>query len=357
VHYADLVREHARRRQCVVIAEQLRAEALAADDLEESRARAEHALRDLDAGQAAAFTSIARAAHAGLDDLEAIAQAEDGVTGVPTGFATVDRMLGGLQGGDLVVLAARPSVGKTAAACQMAMHAALIRHVPTLFVTLEQRASQLTLRMASNAARVDLVALRVGQATEEESARLHQAAARLSEAPITFIDARDVRMSDVRRHARLLRAQGKCSLIVLDYLTLLEPERTSTRGETREAQVAAQSRLAKSIARELGVPFVLLSQLNREFEKDAGARKGSRKPRRPRLSDLRESGAIEQDADVVVFVHRPYVRPEGLEERTREGETELIVSKNRNGPTGLVRAHYAKTWVRFTETTSEPGGQ
>jgi replicative DNA helicase len=356
VHYAEIVREKAKRRQLLVLADQIRAEAVAADDVEDVRQRTEEALRTLDAGPRGDFLTSEQAAHAALDELEHAREAH-GLTGIPTGLPTIDRTTGGLQTGDLVVLAARPSVGKTAAAGQWAMYAALERRVPTLFVTLEQRASQLALRMASNRTCIDLVAVRDARAQDQDLSRLNRALEQLADAPLTFLDSRDLRMSDVRRHARLLTAQGKCGLLFLDYLTLLQPEPTSTRAETREAQVAAQSRMAKSIARELGIPVVLLCQLNREFERDSGAAPGVRRsPRSPRLSDLRESGAIEQDADLVVFIHRPFVRPTSAEERAHEGETDLLIAKNRNGPIGRVRARYHKAWVRFEEVDDQSGG-
>ena len=355
VHYAEMVRDYSRRRQCIAVAQLLLEQAQSDDDVNETIAKSERALRDIEAGRATELTSIADAVNAGLDHLEATAQADFGVTGIPSGFFSLDRMLGGFQREDLIVVGARPSVGKTAFMGQVAANAARDGGVPTVVVTLETRASQLALRMASAKAQVDLIAIREKRASDGELTRLNVALEALHRAPITFLDTREVRMSDIRRHARRLHAQGKCDLLLLDYLTLVNPEKSATRGENREQQVAAQSKLAKSIARELAIPVVILCQLSRDFERD-GAQKPGGKPktaRRPRLSDLRESGAIEQDADVVLFVHRPFVRPNTIEERMREGETELIVAKQRNGPIGQIRAHFTKEFVRFDEREGE----
>jgi replicative DNA helicase len=353
VHYAEVVRDHARRRKAMDIGRQLVEDAARSDDVNEVIGTAEKSLREVEAGRSLEVTSIADAITSGMDDLERAAQSEYGITGVPTGFFTLDRMLGGLQAEDLIIVAARPSVGKSALLGQMVAYAALDAKLHVTVVTLEMRASKLALRMASARARVDLHAVRSGTASPADLAALNQHLEALHGCGrINFIDTRDIRMSDVRRHARRLRAQGKLDLLALDYLALTTPEKATTRGENRQEQVAAQSKLAKSIARELGIPFVVLNQLDRGVEKDGGTKKTPGQ-RAPRLSDLRESGAIEQDADAVIFVHRPYVRPETFEERLREGETELIVAKQRNGPIGKVRARYVPAWVRFDETEGE----
>jgi replicative DNA helicase len=353
VHYAALVRDYARRRQCIAVAQQLLTEAHTDDDIADVLGRAERALRDVSTGGDSDVETSAAAVAEAFETLEAIDRAEDGITGIRTGLDGLDRMLGGLQRSEVVVLAARPSVGKTALAGQMVAHAAVDDRVPTLFVTLEQPKAQLALRMASNRARVDLVAVREKRVDDVDLERLGDALRAIHDAPITFVDRRDIRLSDIRLIARRLHGQGKCDLLVVDYLTLVQPERSQTKNENRQEQVALQSRLTKTIAKELGIPVVMLAQVSREYEKDGATTTPGGKPkpaRRPRLSDLRESGAIEQDADVVLFLHRPYVRPTGIEEQMRECETELIVAKQRNGPIGHVDAYYAKQWLRFNET-------
>lgn len=351
--HAEEVRAYALRRAYIRIGQQLQQAAREADDIEEPRADAEAALRACQTGSRSALVDAEAAVAGALDILESYERAEHvGVTGVATGLYSLDVILGGWQPEDLIVIAARPSVGKTAFAGQVAAYAAMTRRVPVLFATLEQPPDRLSLRMAGNHARVDIEAARKRQIRDEELERLGASLRAVGDAPLTFFDARGKRMSDIRRHARMLHAQGRCALLVIDYLGLVQPETARSKGETRERQVAVQSEAAKNIARELRIPVLLLCQLNREYERDQpkpGARKAQ--PRRPRLSDLRESGAVEQDADVVLFVHRPYARPQTIEEQQREGETELIVAKHRNGALGVVDAFYAKTWVRFEEAT------
>jgi replicative DNA helicase len=350
-HYAAIVREHARRRQCIALGQQLIADAQSGDDIDAARAACEQALRELEIGRSVDTAGADVVAVEAFDFLETMGNAPDGITGVRTGLAPLDTMTGGLQPSELHIVAARPSVGKTALMAQIALHAAVNEGVPTVVVTMEQPRKQLLLRMASNMARVDLVAVRRTEAYPDDLTRLSQALERLAASPLTFIDHGELRMSDVRARARRLHAQGKCGYLLLDYLGLVAPERSQSRSETREERVSVQSRMAKGIAKELGIPFVLLCQLNREYEKDNGARAKSAEPRRPRLSDLRESGAIEQDADTVMFVHRPFVRPRTEVEAYREPETELIVAKQRNGPIGTVPATYTKEHVRFEATT------
>lgn len=350
-HYADEVRACFQRREAVRIALELGSAARSDDDIDDVCSTAEQALRATQTGQRDALITAAQAVAGAMETLEAYETAETvGITGVATGIYGLDHLLGGWQPDDLIVIAARPSVGKTAFAGQVCAYAAIKLRVPVVFVTLEQPAKRLAARMASNMAKVDLEAYRERQVGEDELARMGHALSEVHAAPLSFVDGRGKRMSDIRRVARMAHARGQCGLLAIDYLGLVAAEASKSKGETRERQVAIQSGMAKDIARELHIPVLLLCQLNREYEKDQpkpGAKRAA--PRRPRLADLRESGAVEQDADVVLFVHRPFVRPANPEEAMREGQTELIVAKHRNGAIGDVSAHYTKEWVRFTE--------
>lgn len=351
VHYAEIVREHARRRACIALGQRLIAEAQHGDDVETARASCEQALRELETGRSVDTYSAASSVASAYDLLESMANTPDGITGIRTGFLTLDQMTGGLQRSELHLLAARPSVGKTAMLCALATQAAYVDRVPTVIVTLEQPRDMLLLRMASAMARVDLVAVRLGQASERNLSDLSDALAKLNSAPLTVIDHRELKMSDVRRRLRRLHGAGACEFALLDYLGLLEAERAVSRSENREQQVGAMAKMAKGIARELRIPFVLLSQMHREYEKANAARGKKTEPRRPNLTDLRESGQLEQHADTVLFIHRPYARPRNFDEAQKEGETEFILAKQRNGPIGSVPAWYAKSWTRFEETT------
>jgi replicative DNA helicase len=349
--YAQEVRGNALRRQMCVIADQIRDQARTAEDPEDARQAAEEALRSLQTGTGEGLTTASAAVESAYEALDAYEHTEHlGVTGVTTGIYGLDDMLGGWQRSDLCVIAARPSVGKTAFVGQLAAYASVVRGVPTVFATNEQKPGALALRMASNRARVDLTAIRKRFATDEELKHFADALAELRTAPLAFYWARGKRMSDIRRYARMAHAKGACHMLVIDYLGLVQPEASQSKNETRERQVAVQSAMAKNIASELNIPVLLCCQLNREYERDQPKGKKAA-PRRPRLSDLRESGAVEQDADVVLFVHRPFARPNDAEEKMRQGQTELIVAKQRNGAIGDVSAHFAGQWLRFEETT------
>lgn len=351
-HYAGEVKAAATRRALILFAEKVKADAIHGDDPEDVRSTAEQDLRALQTGIGLSFTSAEDAVRDAYATLDAYDTAEHvGVTGVPTGIAGLDDLVGGWQRGELNLIAAQTSHGKTAFTAQCAGYAAVIRKVPTLFVTNEQKPGSLALRLASNRARVDLKAIRRKYASDEELARFADALNEINRSPLTFYWARGKRMSDIRRHARILRAKGQCEMLVIDYLGLVRPEPSQSRTDTREREVAKQSEMAKDIAAELDIPVLLCVQMNGDIEKASPRGRSNAAPIRPRLSDLRESKAVGHDADVVVFVHRPYARPNNMEERMRQGETVLVVAKVRNGPIDDVSAHFNGAWQRFEETT------
>lgn len=349
VHYAEIVREHARRRACIALGQRLIADAQHGEDVEAARAACEQGLRELETGRSLDTYSSEQAVSAAFATLDAMADAPDGITGVRTGFPTLDRWTGGLQRKQLHLLAARPSVGKTALMGSFATQAAVVDRVPTVIVTLEQPHDVLLLRMASAMARVDLVDVRTHRASDHSLDDLARALAQLNDAPLTIIDHPQLRVSDVRRRLRRLHAEGRCGYVLLDYLGLLTPDRGRSHRENREQQVGAMAEESRAIARELEIPFVLLTQMNREWEKTNSTRGKKTEPKRPNLTDLRESGQLEQHGDTVIFIHRPYARPRNFEESTKQGATELILAKQRNGPIGNVTAHYTPAWVRFEE--------
>lgn len=353
MHYALDVKTAATRRALIAFAEKLRADAIDGDDPEEVRASAEQQLRGIESGTGIAFTSAEQAVADAYRTIDAYETAEHlGVTGVPTGLAGLDDLIGGWQKGDMNVIAALSSHGKTAFAAQCAGYASVIRRVATLFVTNEQKPGSLALRLASNRARVDLKSIRRRFATDEELQRFGDALNEIQRSPLTFKWARGKRMSDIRRHARMAKAKGQCDLLVIDYLGLIAPEVTQNRNESREREVAKQSTMAKDIAGELDIPVLLCVQMNGNTEREAGRGKKPSPPRRPRgATDLRESMAVFNDADVVLFVHRPFARPFGDEEKSRQGHTELIVAKQRNGPIDDVTAWFSASHQRFEETT------
>lgn len=255
------------------------------------------------------------------------------ITGVPTGFYDFDRMTSGLQASDLVIVAARPSMGKSALAASMAENAAINHGIPVAFFSLEMAKEQIVMRMLCSQARVDASKVRTGMLVPSEWPLLTKAAGKLSQIPFFIDDTPAISPLELRAKARRLKSAHKIGLVIVDYLQLM---RASTRSENRQQEISEISRSLKALARELSVPVIAISQLSRAVE--------SRQDHRPQLSDLRESGAIEQDADVVVLLMREDYydpKPENL------GLAEVIIAKQRNGPVGTVKLRFSKEFVRF----------
>ncbi len=256
------------------------------------------------------------------------------VTGVPTGFADLDRMTSGFQPGDLVIVAGRPSMGKTALALNMAEHVALDAGLPVGIFSMEMSAAQLAMRLLGAIGKLDQHKLRTGRLAEDDWRRLTDAVGRLSEAPIHIDETAALNALELRARARRLHRQyGQLGLIVVDYLQLMS---ASSQGENRATEISEISRSLKALAKELNVPVVALSQLNRSLEQ--------RPNKRPVMSDLRESGAIEQDADVILFIYRDEVyNPDSPD----KGRAEVIIGKQRNGPIGTVMLTFQGEYTRF----------
>ena len=258
------------------------------------------------------------------------------VTGVRTGFYDLDRMTAGLQKGDLIILAARPSMGKTALAINIAEAVAVNEELPVLVFSMEMGASQLALRMIGSLGRIDQSGLRTGRLRDDEWTRLTEAAERLSKAHLYIDESPALNPAEVRaRSRRMARQFGKLGLIVVDYLQLMSGTGKSD-GENRATEISEISRGLKALAKELHCPVIALSQLNRSVE--------TRTDKRPMMSDLRESGAIEQDADVIMFIYRDdYYNKDSKE----PGVAEVIIGKQRNGPTGVVKLTFLKPLTKF----------
>ncbi|HSU87364.1 MAG TPA: replicative DNA helicase, partial [Terriglobia bacterium] len=278
------------------------------------------------------FQYVGDVAHRRLEQIEQMAGRPEMITGVPTGFTDFDRMTSGLQRQELIVIAARPSMGKTALALNMAQYATKNANVVGIF-SLEMSAEQLVSRLLCSEARVDAHRLRTGYLNREEWARLADALRRLCETKVFIDDTPGVGVLEMRAKSRRLKAEHGLDLLVIDYLQLMAGR---GRIESRQQEVSQISRDLKTLAKELDVPVVALSQLSRAPEQ--------RSEHKPQLSDLRESGAIEQDSDVVCFIYR-----EELYNPTDEnqGTAELIIGKQRNGPTGMVQLAFLKEFTRF----------
>jgi replicative DNA helicase len=271
-----------------------------------------------------------------LDRLSALFSRGESITGVPTGFVDLDEQLSGLQKSALIIVGARPAMGKTAFALGIAAHAAMKAKVPTLIFSLEMSHSELTQRLLVSEARVDATRIRNGKLHDTDWPKISNAIGRLGEAPIFIDDNPNLTVMEVRAKARRMKAkEGGLGLIIIDYLQLMSGRSSA---ENRQVEVSEISRGLKILARELEVPVVALSQLSRTLE--------SRADKRPMLADLRESGSLEQDADVVMFLYRDEIYDP---ESSARGTAEVIVSKHRNGPTGKTSLAFLAHHTRFED--------
>jgi replicative DNA helicase len=280
-----------------------------------------------------------------LDRVQEMADNPNDVTGVPTGFYDLDRMTAGFQAGDLIVLAARPSMGKTALAINIAEHVALNEGLPVAVFSMEMGAAQLAVRIVGSIGRIDQGHLRTGKLTDEEWPRLTEAIEKLRTISLHIDETAGLTSSELRANARRLSRQcGKLGLIVVDYLQLMSG--SSSEGENRATELGEISRGLKMLAKELQCPVIALSQLNRSVEQ--------RPDKRPMMSDLRESGAIEQDADIIMFIYRDeYYTKDACKE---PGVAEVIIAKQRNGPTGVVKLTFLNRITKFESLASGGSG-
>lgn len=285
-----------------------------------------------------------------FERIEELQEAPGGVSGLPTGFADVDQMTTGLQPGDLVVVAGRPSMGKTSWALNVSHRVALNQGVPVAIFSLEMGKEQLVQRFLCSEGSVDAQKLRRGSLSMDDHRRLAMAAGRLNTAPIWIDDSAASNVLEMKAKARRLKSESELGLVVVDYMQLMSASSTA-RSDGRVQEISEISRGLKGLAREIEVPVVALSQLSRAPEQ--------RTNRRPQLSDLRDSGSIEQDADLVLFLYRPeyYEGPEDKDGNSLEGKAELIVSKQRNGPTGTIDLFFHKEYTRFDSIAREPHGE
>ena len=274
--------------------------------------------------------------------IERLYEKKELVTGVPTGFEGIDRLTAGFQASDLIIIAGRPSMGKTSFALNISQYAAIEARIPVGIFSLEMSKEQLSLRMLCSEAKVDVQKLRSGFLGENDWPKLTRAAGSLSEAPIFIDDTPALSVLEMRAKSRRLKSEHGLGLIIVDYLQLM---RGSSGAERREQEISEISRSLKALAKELGIPVVALSQLNRKVE--------DRHDRRPQLADLRESGAIEQDADVITFIYRDEIYNKS-DDNPNKGTAEIIIGKQRNGPVGAVKLAFLDKYTTFENLASYP---
>ena len=344
--YADIVKRMSMLRQLIVAGTAIATMGYdAPDDLDQVVGDAEKLIFDVTNKRVSSnFAVINDLLKLSFKNLEELAERKEHVTGVHTGFRDLDKLLAGLHPGDLCILAARPSVGKTALALNMGVNAA--RHGASVAIfSLEMGADQLVQRVLCSEARINLQDVRTGHVKDSDWYTIHTAMGKLAQLDFWVDDTPSISILEVRAKARRQLRNKPKGFIIVDYLQLMQPQGRRTEGN-RQTEIAEISRGLKILAKELKVPILALSQLSRAVEQRAG--------KRPQLSDLRESGAIEQDADVVMFIDRntdPYA--DDQEGRPQKGVAELIIAKHRNGPTGQVQLVFNDRYTKFIDYTSQ----
>jgi replicative DNA helicase len=339
--YAEIVRERSILRKLVSVSDEIATSALNTNGRPVTNILDEAEQKIFSIGEEGSrmrqgFQSMDKLVVQLLDRVEEMSQNPNDITGVPTGFFDLDRMTSGMQAGDLIVLAARPSMGKTALAINIAEHVALQEDLPVAVFSMEMGASQLAIRIVGSIGRIDQGRLRTGKLIDDEWPRLSDAIERLKTVSLSIDETPGLTTSELRASARrLARSCGKLGLVVVDYLQLMSGSGGGD-GENRATELGEISRGLKMLAKELQCPVIALSQLNRGVEQ--------RTDKRPMMSDLRESGAIEQDADVIMFIYRDdYYNKDSKE----PGVAEIIIAKQRNGPTGTVKLTFLKPITKF----------
>ena len=344
-HHAKILREKKILRDLIQTATEIVSSSYSdKDDVDTLLDKAEQSIFEIsDKRTKASFFKIPDVIRENVSNLEKLSIKPGMVTGVSCGFTDLDNLTAGFQPSDLIILAARPSMGKTSFALDIARFVSLHQSIPTAIFSLEMSRQQLGVRLLCSQARVDSSKVRTGYLASSDWPKVHEAGARLSEAKMFIDDSAALSVLDVRARARRLAAEQPLGLIIIDYLQLMQGRGSS---ESRQLEVSDISRGLKALAKELNVPIIALSQLSRAVE--------SRTDKRPLLSDLRESGSIEQDADVVMFIYRDFVYNPETDD---PGKTEILVRKQRNGPIGDVRLHFESQFTRFfdrAERNDEP---
>ncbi|HVS22322.1 MAG TPA: replicative DNA helicase [Gammaproteobacteria bacterium] len=345
--YARIVRERALLRRLIEIGGDIAASAHSTQGLtvEEIVDLAEQRVFEIADGgrRGPGFTALKEILPRTIDRLDTLSHSASDITGISTGFTKLDAMTSGLQRGELIIIAGRPSMGKTSLAINIAENAAIGAQVPAGIFSMEMSAEQLSFRMLSSVGRVSQTRLRNGKLSEEDWPRVHSAVSMMSNAPIFIDDGAALTPTEVRSRARRLKREHGLGLIVVDYLQLMQ---VSGSVENRATELSEISRSLKALAKELDLPVIALSQLNRSVEQ--------RNDKKPVMSDLRESGALEQDADLIVFIYREEVYDR---ETPRKGIADIIIGKQRNGPVGDFRLTFLGEFTRFENLVDEAYGE
>jgi len=346
-HYARIIHQKAVLRNLIQVNTEIASRCYDEQgDIDTLVDEAEQAIFEIASSKSSqGFTSMSQAIPAAFKTIEKLYERKELITGVATGYAEMDKMTAGLQPSDLIILAARPSMGKTALAMNIAQHAALVDKVGVGIFSLEMSHEQLIMRLLCSVGRIDSQKIRTGKLHPEDWPKLSRAVGMLEHAPIYIDDTPNISVLEMRAKVRRLAAQHNIGMILVDYLQLMRGRNSS---ENRTQEISEISRALKAMAKELKIPVLALSQLNRGLE--------NRTDKRPMMSDLRESGAIEQDADVICFIYRDEVYNKG-EDNPEKGRAEIIIGKQRNGPTGTFKLTFLKEFTLFENMShyDDPG--
>lgn len=336
-YYARIVKQKAILRKLIGTATQILTKSYGhASDIDTLLDEAEHSIFEISQNKIRpSFYPLKELVKDSFHTIEKLFERKDLITGVPTGFEKIDELTSGFQNSDLIIVAGRPSMGKTAFALNIAQHAAIEADMAVAIFSLEMSKEQIAMRMLTAEARVNSQRVRKGFLYEGDWPKLTSAAGRLADARIFIDDTPAITVLEMKAKARRLKAESNLGLVVLDYLQLMKG---SSYTDSREQEISEISRSLKALAKELNIPVVALSQLNRRVE--------DRPHKRPQMSDLRESGAIEQDADVIMFIYRDEVYNRS-EDNPEKGLAEVIIGKQRNGPTGTVKLKFQEDYTRF----------
>ena len=349
MHYARIVKEKALLRRLIHSANEILVRSFSnEEDPLDLLQRAEKAIFDISQDKIqGGFVQLQGLLTESYENIESLYQRKELITGIPTGFHQLDHLTSGLRNSELIIVAARPGLGKTSLVLNVAQNAAMEKEKIVGIFSLEMAAQQLVTRMLCSEARVDSHKVRSGYLSKEDWKRLAKTMSKLARAPIFIDDTPGVSIIEMRSKARRLKAEHGLDLLIVDYLQLMSGTSTSSRVrfENRQQEISAISRALKGLAKELDLPLIAVSQLSRAPEQRRG-------DHRPQLSDLRESGSIEQDADLVLFLYREglYKKDENFED---EGIVQLIIGKQRNGPTGVVKLAFIDQWTKFENLASE----
>jgi replicative DNA helicase len=336
--YAKILRERATLRALISAGNEISGSAFAAEgrtasELVDEAERLVFRIAESGSRGRVGFRALKQILPEAVDRIDLLHQSEGDITGIPTGYNEFDKLTAGLQAGDLVVIAGRPSMGKTSLAINIAENAAIGSNIPTAIFSMEMPSQQLAFRMISSLGRVDQSHLRTGRFPDEDWSRINTAVQLMSEAPIFIDDTAGLSPTEIRARSRRLQREHGLGLIVVDYLQLMQVPGNK---ENRATEISEISRSLKALAKELSLPVIALSQLNRSVEQ--------RTDKRPVMSDLRESGAIEQDADVIVFIYREEVYNQ---DTPRKGIADIAIAKQRNGPIGDFPLTFVGRYTKF----------